>query len=244
MGENDVCSRAGLLIGWEDGSARALVARADCDSWKCAECAERLKTYWLLRADMGARDILGRGERLDFVTITSHEKLANFNATERVWRSAWDALYQALKRRTPRFQYMIVPERHKSGRMHVHALWNASVTKRWLKDNARRRGLGYECAVEHVDTSGRAQRYVVKYVGKDIGTDVPRHFRRVRVSRGWVDVPKPKTAYDNLRWEYIGTNGALDTVYKECQAKHITLIDISTGEIFDDVDLGTIIAPA
>jgi len=190
---------------------------------------------------MGARDILARGEALDFVTITSHERLKDFNATERVWRSAWNALYNAVKRRTPRFQYMIVPERHKSGRMHVHALWNADVTKRWLKDNARRRGLGYECDVTSVDHSGRAQKYVVKYVGKGLGDSVPSHFRRVRVSRGWMDVPKPQTPYDALRWEYIGTNGALQIVYEQCQQKRIVLIDILSGEIFDDVDLGTTI---
>lgn len=93
----------------------------------------------------------------------------------------------------------------------------------------------------HVDSGGHAEKYVTKYVGKDLGTDVPAHFRRVRVSQGWADIPKPENALVALRWEHIGSNAALETLYAECQAKNIALIDLATGEIFDDVDLGTIV---
>jgi hypothetical protein len=128
--------------------------------------------------------------------------------------------------------------------MHVHALWNAGVSQKWLKDNARKRGLGYQCKVIHITSGGRAQQYVTKYLGKSLGDDVPTRFRRVRVSNHWADIPQPATEYDGLRWEYVGTNGALQTVYDECQAKHISLIDIRTGEKFDDIDLGTIVSYA
>jgi len=196
---------------------------------------------WALRAEMGARAILASGDKLDFVTITGHEKLRSFASTEKVWRLAWAKLYAALKRKKPDLQYMIVPEKHKDGRMHVHALWNAGVSQKWLKDNARKRGLGYQCKVIHVPHSGRAQKYVVKYVGKDIGSDAPAHFRRVRVSADWADLPNPNSGSSGLTWEYVGTNGALAVVYEECQAKGIKLIDFETGALFDDVDLGTIV---
>jgi len=237
-----MCKRAGLLIGWDDGSYRALVARANCDSWGCPECTVRMSERWSFRAALGAQAVLARGERLDFVTITSHEKLPDFAATERVWRDAWSTLYAAIKRQRENFQYMIVPERHKSGRMHVHALWNAGVTQRWLKNNARKRGLGYECKIIHVTAERHSQQYILKYLGKSLGVDCPLHFRRIRVSRGWATIPEPDSPLNGLRWEYVGSNGALQTVYDECAAKHITLIDAATGEIFDDVDLGTIIA--
>lgn len=136
---------------------------------------------------------------------------------------------------------MLIPEKHEDGRMHVHALWNAGVSKRWLKDNARKRGLGYQAEVKRVSNSGSASKYVTKYVGKNLGIDVPAHFRRVRVSKNWVDIPKPDNAMVVLRWEHVGTNGALQAVYEECQAKNITLIDLESGQIFDDVDLGTTI---
>lgn len=199
---------------------------------------------WGLRASIGAKAIAQRGERLDFVTITSHEKLATFEQTERVWRIAWANLYAAIKRKCPNFEYMIVPEKHKSGRMHVHALWNAGVSQKWLKDNARRRGLGYQCKVICVTAERHAQKYIVKYVGKSLGDDCPAHFRRVRVSANWSDIPQPDTPLNGLRWEYVGTNGALQVVYDQCRERNITMIDLLTGEYFDDIDLGTIIAPA
>lgn len=235
-----MCKRAGLLIGWDAGNKRALVTWANCDSWNCVDCSKRMASLWALRAEIGSREILLAGGTLDFVTITSHEKLRDFESTERVWRSAWNALYCAIKRKAPNFQYMIVPEKHEDGRMHVHALWNAGVSKRWLKDNARKRGMGYQAEIKSISNSGGAQKYVVKYVGKSLGDNVPDHFRRVRVSNNWAKVPEPNNALVGLRWEHIGTNGALDVVYRECQAKNIALIDLASGEIFDDVDLGTI----
>jgi hypothetical protein len=237
-----MCKRAGLLVGWDDVSKRALVARANCDSWNCEECSRRMSENWILRAEIGARELINNGARVDFVTITSHEKLKSFAATETIWRSAWRTLYAALKRQNVNMQYMIIPEKHEDGRMHVHALWSAGVSKRWLKDNGRKRGLGYMADVDQVKSPRAAVKYVTKYIGKSLGEDVPKRFRRVRVSQGWAEVPKPETVYNALRWEYVGSNGALITVYEECAAKHISLIDIETGEIFDDVDLGTITA--
>jgi hypothetical protein len=236
-----VCKRAGLLIGWDDGSKRALVTWANCDSWRCKECANRMTSKWSMRAEMGCRKMIAQGDTLDFVTITSHEKIKTFEATEKVWRNAWAKLYNALKRQKPALEYMIIPEKHEDGRMHVHALWNAGVSKRWLKDNARKRGLGYQAEIKHVSSSGSAAKYVTKYVGKNLGVDVPNHFRRVRVSQNWAEIPKPDNALVGLRWEHIGTNGALQVVYEECQTKNITLIDLESGQIFDDVDLGTTI---
>jgi len=235
-----MCNRAGLLIGWQVEDRRAVVARANCDQWDCLDCSQRMAERWGMRAHIGAREILRRGEPLDFVTITSHERLKTFTATERVWRSAWGKLYNALKRKNKDLAYMIVPEKHKDGRMHVHCLWNAGVSQKWLKDNARSRGLGYECKIVHLLAEGRAQQYVVKYIGKDLGADVPAKFRRVRVSNNWADIPAPITNTLIDKWEYVGGNGALSLIYEECQAKGIKLIDQKTGEMFDDVDLGTI----
>jgi len=236
-----MCKRAGLLIGWDFASGRALVTRADCDSWDCPECARRMAETWVLRAQIGVRQFIGVGLSVDFVTITSHEKLRDFDSTERVWREAWPVLYAALKRQNKDLQYFIVPEKHKDGRMHVHALWTAGVRQKWLKDNARRRGLGYQAKIVKIEDAHQAAKYVTKYVGKSLGDEVPKRFRRVRVSQGWPDIPAPKTENQALKWEYVGTNGALSVVYAECQEKGISLIDLETGEYFDDVDLGTVV---
>lgn len=235
-----MCKLAGLLIGWDDVARRALVTRADCDSWKCPECSKRIAENWRLRAAIGVRQYIGAGRHVDFITITSHEKLVDFAATDAVWRKAWPVLYAALKRRSTTLQYFIVPEKHKDGRLHVHALWTAGVTQRWLKSNSRTRGLGYQAKVKHVESANHAVRYVTKYIGKDLGDTVPKHFRRVRVSSGWPDIPAPITPLVGLRWEYVNGNGTLAVVMAECQAKHIDMIDLRTGEFYDAEDLGTI----
>ena len=235
-----MCQRAGLLIAFDKNTHRALVTRANCDSWNCPECKQRMSDRWGMRAIIGARQIIASGDPLDFVTITGHEKLKTFEATEAVWRSAWSKLYAAVKRKQPSLMYFIVPEKHKDGRMHVHALWNAGVSQRWLKDNARRRGLGYQAKIIHLTEGGKAARYVCKYIGKGLGDDVPAHFRRVRVSQNWADIPEPENAMSALSWEYVNSNGALEVIYRECKAKGYDLIDIRTGEYFDDIDLETI----
>jgi len=237
-----MCNRAGVLVGWDMVAKRALITRANCDQWDCAECSVRMSARWVLRAEIGVRHYIGAGLHVDFTTIASHEKLASFEATEAVWRDAWPVLYAALKRRATHLEYFIVPEKHKDGRMHVHALWTADVTQKWLKDNARRRGLGYQAKVKRVADAHQAVKYVTKYVGKSLGEKAPRHFRRVRVSQGWPDIPVPVTPLVGLKWEYVGTNGALAVVMAECQAKHINMIDLKTGEFWDAVDLGTVVA--
>lgn len=235
-----MCKNAGLLIGWDLVSRRALVTRADCDSWKCEECSKRMAENWKLRAMIGVRGYIGAGLHVDFITITSHEKLSSFAATEAVWRKAWPVLYAALKRRSTALQYFVVPEKHKDGRMHVHALWTANVSQKWLKDNARRRGLGYQAHRRPVHEAGVAVRYIGKYIGKALGSDAPPRFRRVRVSSGWPEIPLPITPLVGLRWEYISGNGSLAVVMAECQAKRIDMIDLRTGEFYDAEDLGTI----
>lgn len=203
-----------------------------------------MRERWILRAQIGVRQYIGAGQHVDFITITSHEKLPDFASTERVWAQAWPALYAAIKRQNSKFQFFIVPEKHKDGRMHVHALWTANVTQKWLKDNARKRGLGYQAKRKPVTNALTAVHYVGKYVGKSLGEGVPMRFRRVRVSQGWPKIPVPITTTIALRWEYVGTNGSLAMVYAEAQTKGFDLIDLETGAYFDDVDLGTMVDSA
>lgn len=232
-----MCQRAGLLVGWDYVQKRAVVARADCNQWICPECSAKMADRWKLRAQIGVRALLARGDSVDFVTVTGHEKLRDFDATEAVWRKAWPVLYNAVKRQHKALEYFIVPEKHKDGRMHVHIIWNAGVSKRWLKDNARRRGLGYQVDVSHLTDWGHAVKYVTKYLSKTLGQEMPKRFRRVRVSQGWPDIPKPNTAASGLKWEYITSERALDVVLAECQEKHISIIDQKTGEYFDAGDI-------
>lgn len=235
-----MCQRAGLLIGWDYESGRALVTRADCDSWQCPECAARMKDRWILRAQIGTRKLREQGYIVDFATITGHERLKTFEACEAVWRDVWSKLYDALKWKQPHLEYLCVPEKHKNGRMHVHLLWNAAVSQRWLKDNTRRRGGGHQAKINHEPNELAISRYVAKYLGKTLGTDMPKRFRRVRVSQGWAEIPVPENELTGLEWTYHDTNGKLLMAYSRAQRENFHLIDLETGAYFDDVDLGTI----
>ncbi len=137
---------------------------------------------------------------------------------------------------------MIIPEKHKNGRMHAHALWTAGQGKRTLKNIVRTRGLGYMLDVSAIVSPADAIRYVVKYVGKDLGTDVPKKFHRVRVSQGWPDIPKPNTPQSTLKWEYTRNEAAFWLMCREAQAKRIDMIDLATGSVFDagDIDFSMI----
>lgn len=237
-----MCSRGGLLITFLYDEHRALVTDADCDSWRCEECAKRKAERWSMRAEIGARAFIKAGVRVDFITVTSHERLKTFAACNRAWSDSWNKLHARLKRQAEVREYLLIPERHKDGRMHVHALWTFGVSRRWLKDNARACGLGYQADVRPLSDPIFATRYVTKYIGKSLGGDVPQHFRRVRVSKGWAEIPAPETDAGTYEWQYIGGNGALNAAYEECARARLTMIDVRTGEVFDDVDLGTIAA--
>ena len=117
--------------------------------------------------------------------------------------------------------------------MHVHALWTANVSQKWVKDNGRKRGLGYQAKVKHVADAQAATGYVTKYIGKSLGDDCPDGFRRVRVSRGWPDVPQPVTDMSGLNWEYITSETLLEGSMAWCDAHDIDMIDAQSGEMWD-----------
>jgi hypothetical protein len=83
-------------------------------------------------------------------------------------------------------RYIMVPERHRDGRLHIHALTDTPLTTRWWKDNGAGCGLGYIAEEEAVRSAGMAAGYVAKYLAKMLaGHGWPRGFHRVRTSRNW-----------------------------------------------------------
>lgn len=242
-----MCKFGGLLIAFDASTGRCLVTDADCESWKCPECEKMMRDRWVRRAQHGATEFQKRGIDVYFATITSHEKQKTFGACAAVWPDAWKKLHKLLAKTSDVGEYIMVPERHVDGRMHVHAIWTYPVKTRWLKDNCRACGLGYMALVgrrghrdEKIGSVDEVARYVAGYVGKSLGDDVPARFRRVRTSQGWPELAKPNSATEGLTWEYVSTNGQLNTVYARAKQGNFDMIDLRTGEIFDDVDLGTL----
>jgi len=97
--------------------------------------------------------------------------------------------------------------------------------------------------VQGVNEPVHAVRYVTKYVGKNLGDNVPLRFRRVRTSQDWPDIPDPNTMLSGLKWEYLREFSAVAAVMRECQNKRFSMIDIETGENFETVDLPAFLQP-
>lgn len=197
----------------DDDHRRAAFFRPRCKSWSCKPCAEQNAKFWAFRAAYGVEKLLESKSLylhgnigcsavtesdipkysgllgLEFVTLTSHEKLSPDRSIE-VFGKAWDKLRRRISRQGD-FDYLLVPEQHKSGRLHIHMLTTAKLPKRWWKDNARSCGLGHQVAAEPIRDPGKAAGYCLKYVTKSLECQAwPRGFRRVRTSAHWPAPPE------------------------------------------------------
>lgn len=174
---------------------------------------------------------------VQFITITSHEKLSNFAATAAVFPHAWSMLYKRMKRQTPELQYLLMIEKHKKNdRMHAHFLTNCACSKSWFKKNARQCGLGYQADARKVENDGAAAAYVSKYLAKSLGGDkLPSNFRRVRCSQNWATLAQleDNEQSGNFDWLVCNTHQSLWAACEECQKNRTMMVDGSTGEYFD-----------
>lgn len=237
-----MCSnpKSPYLVGVAKNSKKAVVFKSNCDSWECEECATKKQSQWCARAILGCKLIRSSGMAVQFVTITSHEKLKTFAATSAVFPSAWSKLYQRMKRKTPDMSYLLITEKHKKDdRLHAHFLTSCPMKTKWYKDNARACGLGFQAKVKPVESDGAAAAYVSKYIGKSLGGDtLPPHFRRVRCSQNWAALAQLEAHQQagDFDWLVCNTTTALWAATEECQQKKITMIDGATGEYFDYQD--------
>jgi len=182
--------RRPLLKAIHSGWQEVVYFHPSCGCYSCPACAENLKFRWSLAAQYGVDELLNRHVPVDFLTVTSHEKL-NSAGSRAVLAKAWPVLRKRMQRVAADHEYFLVPEQHKDGRWHIHAIVTANLKKKWWKDNARECGFGYQSDVKEVQSGGGAGAYVSKYIGKTLqSSNLPKHHRRVRLSRGWPRMPK------------------------------------------------------
>lgn len=212
-GELPVCDtpRRPWLIGVNLTTKRAIAFKPRCKKWSCPACAEINKRLWGAVAFFGSEALTARGSVIYFLTLTSHEAL-DAEGTIKVFPQAWKKLRQRAVRWNDGhvFDYLMVPERHKSGRMHVHLIETLGAGERWWKDNARAAGMGYMVSEQVAQTSGGSAFYVVKYLGKQLqDTDWPANFRRVRISQSWPELPDMEKV-EGWQWRVIAPDLQLD----------------------------------
>lgn len=137
----------------------------------------------------GAGVFLETDRPMTFLTLTSHEKL-NPHQSLYVWPKAWKKLHARAKYADGKQAYMMIPERHTDGRLHMHALTTWTLGTTWWKKKARACGLGYIASEEFTRTATGAGNYVTKYLTKSLDSiDWPTKFRRIRRSRDWPKLP-------------------------------------------------------
>jgi len=179
-----------LLKAVNHASKQTVLFRPACKMWNCPHCGAKNAQKAVLTGLKGFKVFSDAGLKIDFVTVTSHEKL-DAAASLAVLPLAWNKLNRRIKRAAQVApEYFAIPEQHADGRWHLHALTTARLPKKWWKDNARACGLGYQSDVKEVTAAGGVAAYIAKYQGKMLqSTNIPKGFRRVRASKGWPDLP-------------------------------------------------------
>lgn len=205
--------------------------------WECEECQIRKRQQWSARAVLGLGEITSSGTTPKFVTITSRPKYKDFAACAAAFPPAWNKFQARLRRcSTKSLMYLLIPERHKDGRLHAHFLTNAQVSQKWVKDNAYKSGFGYIANVQKVYGEAHVAAYVSKYIGKGLGEgELPHKFRRVRCSENWTPLAQLENhvASGDYDWLVCGTTISLWAATEQCQRENRSMVDAQTGEFFD-----------
>ena len=181
-------------------SKQVVFFRPFCKRWDCPVCGEKNAYKARLRALRGYQTFLDLGHKMSFLTLTPHEKLSSA-ASIPVMASAWDKLNRRIKRASQHHNYFLIPELHKSGKLHFHALTDAELKKKWWKDNGRACGMGYQNDLQEVHEVGGVGGYLTKYLAKTLqSTNFPKGFRRIRASHDWPSLPELEKPEG---WEFV-----------------------------------------
>lgn len=177
------CPNAGRAFN-EDGELITLA----CDRWTCEFCGHVLAWRWAERVRFGI-DLARPSDPL-FWTLTLPAWVRFPKTGYRLLPDCWARLRQSLRRDLGAFPYcaFVEGQPHRQYIPHFHVIAFQWPTKR-LKDLAVHCGFGFEADIQQV-SGPKAAAYVSKYASKQ-GHEMPKGFRRVRVSQDWPKLPEP-----------------------------------------------------
>lgn len=229
-----VTSNRVYLVQVDPALSQVRFQRPDCHLWSCSDCAEVNKRRWQAVVAEGIKHYQDAGQTAwYFVTLTDAEWNKTFHQSLLSWRKNWPKLYARMKRREDNIRYVLLPEKHRDGRIHMHMLTTCSLSKRFWKDHARACHLGYMAESEELVSIPKAVFYVTKYIIKSLagGSYWPRSLHRVRVSFRW---PRADQAEDPAplegEWK-IYRPDRFEQSKQAWLASGLTLIDCQTGEV-------------
>lgn len=168
-------------------NANGDVVAVSCDRWKCEICRKVLAHRWGTRVRYG---ISLHGGPCYHWTLTLPGKVQTPKFAYIVLPLCWDSLRKGLQRECGLWDYAAFVELHpkRRGIAHFHVISFLKSPDR-LKDRAHRAGFGYMATEDEV-VSHEAAFYVSKYTSKQ-GAEMPKGFRRVRLSQKWPSLPTP-----------------------------------------------------
>jgi len=230
---NELCphDRVPWLVGIN--SDKIVATRGACGLWSCRVCGARNGKKWLARILDGMRQL---GEKSwYFITITAHEKWRGLESSLKNLRQGWKKLYNRMRRKYGINDYVKVWERHKDGSLHLHVLIAKKIGKRWLKDNARQCGMGYQADSSQAKNGGQVAGYVAKYLLKSYneGADMPKGLRRIECSRSFPKLPD-NTSTNDLEWIVTFTRSEQDDAIRRNQLNR-TLVDLRPKVVYTDL---------
>jgi len=201
-----------------------------CGRWDCPFCAAMNVLDWAWIAHHGALKLAENAIPLRFVTITSRGYVSNTRSII-IFRSAWPRLIRRVTyKNQAKPEYFLVPEHHKSGKLHAHFLITADFSQHWWHDNAFEAGLGYQAKTKSVYGPIQAGTYIVKELTKQLaGRRWPIGFRRIRLSRSW---PRPPEVEKWPGWEF---EVCRDEGSKNWQVAYLRDMGFSVRDIGDRV---------
>lgn len=197
-----------VLKGYDPGEKVMYLYQPRCKMWKCPACAEINKQQWCARIGEGYEKYISLGvDGWRFWTVTSSPKNKTLSQCLYVWPKAWAKFSRRIRYHYPGIRYVLLPEQHEDGRLHIHAIASHGVTTRFVKDHGHYSGLGYKNESETIRDKSRCAYYVTKYLNKSIvQTKWPSNFRRIRTSQNWPQL-EDRDDFDglNVEWEYLST---------------------------------------
>lgn len=188
-----------LVYGRHKLEKKLLICDVDCGTWSCEDCAEKMRKMHQLRI-IEATGVTLQGDWC-FMTITSHEKMRGYESTRKNLQEGMRKLFERLRRKNGTRHYVLIHEYHKDGiSLHIHMLYNFIVDERWLKDNSRECGMGYQAKSILLKDPKASGKYVTKYLSKSIaqGNLFPKRFKRVRYSVGF-----PRFVFAEKESDYV-----------------------------------------
>lgn len=194
------------MLGRDLNTREMLFTRPPCKMWACPECASRNAKRYIAIIIHGVNEL---GGNWYMFTLTAHENWRGVTSLDNL-RFGWKKLYSKIRYHFGKPYYAKAWDMHKDRTFHLHGLIDLDIPTRWLKDNARKSGIGYQTEIHQIDNAGMVAGYMSKYMLKacELAKYWPKHTRRIQLVHKWPRQDNP-LAESGIIWTIHMDRGKL-----------------------------------